>query len=175
MRTDGETWELYIPVSPVPASRPRVGRWGTYYSKNYQLWMRQVDDLLRPLRAAATAVDDDIHVSIHTVCQKPKTGKLKVPVGDWDNYAKAACDAVTRSGLIWLDDRQIVTGAATKRYALGSEAPHTFIRASVSMAGVWLADPLAGLDSEDVYALPPSMRVPLDLLRDPAAEEEELP
>lgn len=165
MRTDGDTWELYIPVSPVPASRPRVGRWGTYYSKPYQVWRRDVDNMLRPLKSAAVPTDENIHVSIHTVCAKPRTGKLAFPIGDWDNYAKAACDAITRSELIWTDDKQIITGAATKRYAIGGEEPHTFIRASLSMGGVWLANPLAGM-GDDVYDLPPSMRVPMELLRD---------
>ena len=165
MRTNGDVWELYIPTSPVPASRPRVGRWGTYYSKTYQTWMRTVDDLLRPLKKNAAPTGEIIHVSIHMACTKPRTGELSHPRGDLDNYVKAACDAVTRSELIWLDDRQVVTEQATKRYAIADEEAHTFIRASLTMAGVWLPDPLRGL-GEDVYDLPPSMRVPLDLLLD---------
>ena len=32
---------------PVPASRPRVTRWGTYYGKNYTRWRKAADDLLK--------------------------------------------------------------------------------------------------------------------------------
>lgn len=164
LRTDGETWEIYLPVPPVPAARPRVGRWGTYYPKTYQRWMAEADQLLRPLAEGAAPSPEDIHVAVHTVALKPKTGKLPAPRGDVDNYAKAALDAITKAQLVWCDDKQLITMQATKRYAVGAETPHTFIRASLSMGGVWLADPLEGGD--DVYDLPPSMRVPLELVED---------
>ena len=165
MRSDGEGWEVYLPVPPVPASRPRVGRWGTYYPKTYQRWMREADDLLRPLAVGVQPTIEDVHVAVHTVAMKPKSGRLPHPRGDVDNYMKAALDAVTKAQLIWVDDKQIVTVQGTKRYALPGEAAHTFIRAGLTLGTIWLSDPLADwADSEDVYALPPSMRVPLDLV-----------
>ena len=33
--------QLIIPLNPVPASRPRVGRWGVHYAKTYATWMKQ--------------------------------------------------------------------------------------------------------------------------------------
>ena len=32
--------EYYIPVAPVPASRPKVARFGTYYSKRHQQYVK---------------------------------------------------------------------------------------------------------------------------------------
>lgn len=148
MRVEGDTWELLIPVSPTPASRPRVGRWGVYYGKPYQLWMKTVDDLLRPLQASARTTRGPVRVRIHNVVRKPKTGKLLYPVGDWDNYAKAACDAVTRAEIIWEDDRQIIDGRAFKRYAEPGEEPHTLI----------LVEQIGDSAGSDVFDLPPSAR-----------------
>lgn len=166
MDSDGETWEIYLPVPPVPAARPRVGRWGTYYPKTYQRWMVAADELLRPLAEGVQPSQEDFHVAVHTVATKPKTGKLPHPRGDTDNYLKGVLDAITKAQLLWSDDKQIVTIQSTKRYAIGGEPSHTFIRASLSMGGVWLADPLEGGD--DVYDLPPSMRVPWDLQEEKA-------
>jgi hypothetical protein len=126
--------------------------------------MAEADQLLRPLAEGASPSQEDIHVAVHTVGLKPKTGKLPHPRGDTDNYAKAALDALTKAQLIWSDDKQIVTMHATKRYAIGGEEAHTFIRASLSMGAVWLADPLEGED--DIYDLPPSMRVPLEMIKE---------
>lgn len=160
LRQDGDVWELYLPLSPVPAARPRVGRWGTYYPKTYQRYMATADDMLLPLAYGTEPTGETVHVAAHFVVAKPRTGKLPDPAADLDNYVKAAYDAVTRAQIIWRDDKQIKTMHASKRYALGGEVPHTFIKASLSMGGIWLPAPLEGI-GEDVYDLPPSMRVPL--------------
>ena len=39
---------LSIPLNPVPASRPRVSKWGTYYPKRYATWKK---DALKHLPA----------------------------------------------------------------------------------------------------------------------------
>ena len=41
----GHQW-LHIPGDPVVAPRPRVSRWGTYYPKKYQQWMKHIHELL---------------------------------------------------------------------------------------------------------------------------------
>ena len=174
MRAFGGGWELYIPVAPVPAARPRVGRWGTYYPKTYQRYMREMDDTLLPLLVGSEPTSNTVHVSVHVVAAKPKAGKLSAPIGDIDNYMKAALDAVTKSQIIWRDDKQIVTAQGTKRYAVPGERPHTLIRVSTNMEDIWIDEPLAGL-GEDVYDLPPSMRVSLDWLREQeAARDDEI-
>lgn len=112
-----------IPLQPVPASRPRVSRWGTYYGKTYKTWMEQAERLVseakRPFGGA-------LHVETEIVCARPKTSARLWPRGDNDNYEKAAFDLLTRKGY-WYDDDQIVTNKTTKRFALTGEAPHTLI------------------------------------------------
>lgn len=49
-----------------------------------------------------------------------------MPIGDVDNYAKAALDAIT-SADIWADDKLVVEMTVRKRYTEGHEQPHTFI------------------------------------------------
>lgn len=167
-REDGDTTEIVLRVPPVPASRPRVSRWGTYYGKRYTKWQQAAAEALRGLRWHQGPEACDFHVAVHSVCHKPPTGRLLRPVGDVDNYIKGPLDAITKAELIWLDDKQIITLQGTKRYALGSESPHTYMKISRTLGGLWL-----GLGvwrpEEDVYALPPEMRVPLDLLQE--AEE----
>lgn len=170
MRNIGGAIELYVPVPPVPAARPRVGRWGTYYPKTYQRYMRDMADVLLPLIINTEPTNESLHVAVHIVAAKPKAGKLPAPIGDIDNYMKAALDAVTKAQLIWRDDKQIITAQGTKRYAAPGEEPHTYIRASEAMNVIWVDFPCAG---EDVYDLPPSMRVSLDWLREQEFERDE--
>lgn len=161
MRTDGDVWELYLPTNPVPAARPKVGRWGTYYPKTYKAFMLEAAALLEPLGLGVTPSPEDFHVAVHCVREMPRSTKLDWPKPDVDNFAKAVLDAVTKAQIIWCDDCQVVTLQTTKRWTLGAEEPHVFVRASHTMGGVWLDDPLAGMD-DDIYMLPQSMRVPLE-------------
>jgi Holliday junction resolvase RusA-like endonuclease len=47
--------------------------------------------------------------------------------GDWDNLAKGVCDALTDSGVIWVDDDQIVDAHVLRRYAWPGEKPSTTV------------------------------------------------
>ena len=40
---------LTLPLTPVPASRPRVTRWGTYYGKRYTQWREEAENLVEVL------------------------------------------------------------------------------------------------------------------------------
>jgi Holliday junction resolvase RusA-like endonuclease len=120
------TLELSIPLSPVPASRPRVTRWGTYYGKRYSTWKK----------AAAFHLPNDpdpyfgtahVAVCLEFIVAKPKTTKRSIPIGDTDNYIKAALDAVTACGAVWKDDDQCTVNVAEKRYAEPGETPRTDI------------------------------------------------
>lgn len=63
---------------------------------------------------------------IEVVCKRPKKPANVMPIGDVDNYAKAALDAIT-SADIWADDKLVVEMTVRKRYTEGHEQPHTFI------------------------------------------------
>lgn len=115
---------LVIPVDPVPASRPRVGRWGTYYGKTYTRWR----DL-----AASRIPTGDLHltgpltVHVAVVKRRPKSTKLDAPKPDIDNFVKAVLDAVTKAGGYWEDDYQIVGLTATKAWAPKGEDGYTVV------------------------------------------------
>lgn len=115
---------LSLYVNPVPASRPRVPRFGKpYYGKKYTAWRKSAEEAFP---AAASPMEGPLHVYCRFAVQKPKTTKRFCPLGDIDNYEKAIFDAVTRAGY-WHDDDQIVYLVSEKRFADPNEAPHTLI------------------------------------------------
>ncbi|KGK67060.1 RusA family crossover junction endodeoxyribonuclease [Xanthomonas citri] len=116
-----------FPIDPVPASRPRVTRWGTYHLKTYKTWLEAAGKYLKGLSHVAgqgIRPDTPLIVVAEFVCRKPKTTKLLTPKGDIDNYLKAPLDAITHAGL-WGDDKWITTVVATKRFQEPGEEPHT--------------------------------------------------
>jgi len=110
---------------PVPASRPKVTRWGVYYGKRYTVWRKEA----YPAAAAydGTPTDKPVVVLVEAVMTKPKTGKLQTPRGDIDNYVKGPLDAMTAGKRFWKDDTQVVGLKAFKRYAEDGEVPGFFV------------------------------------------------
>lgn len=113
-----------IPGKPVPASRPRVTRWGTYYAKTYKNWREAAHSALEEVK---TKFSGQIAVLTQVVAPRPKTTKRSYPNGDIDNYEKAAWDAVTKCSSAWDDDDQITVALTTKRYAEGDEDTGIFL------------------------------------------------
>lgn len=111
-------------VNPVPASRPRVTRWGTYYSPRYKNWKTAVAGALVTIGRPFTC---PVVVVVEHIVQKPKTTERAWPIGDIDNYEKATLDAVTQSERLWADDDQVVAMVSTKRYATPNETPGTYV------------------------------------------------
>lgn len=130
------TVELTVPVPPVPASRPRVTRWGTYYLKTYKAY-REASDAAIP-KSSQPALTGNLRVTIEFACKKPKTTKRSNPLGDIDNHIKAILDSVvghkaTKKRTCGLkgyieDDMQITELSALKRWAFPQEEPHTRIK-----------------------------------------------
>lgn len=115
---------IRIDLPPVPASRPRVSKFGTYYAATYKNWKKAALGFfpkdLQPLLGS-------LWVDLEIVCTRPKKPTGPIPTGDIDNYTKAALDAVNDAG-VWGDDRQVTTLFVKKRYAHLGEEPHTLIR-----------------------------------------------
>jgi Holliday junction resolvase RusA-like endonuclease len=120
---------FFIPVPPVPASRPRVTRWGTYYGKTYKEWMKAAALWLekKEFNVSRDYFTGELFVRLSHVIQKARTSKREWPRGDVDNYAKATLDAITKAEIMWHDDDQVVSLVTSKRYAVLGDVPGTLV------------------------------------------------
>lgn len=111
------TFKLFIPVKPVPASRPRISRYGNYYPKGYTDFRKLVYKFLHAFKSKHKANPDaEFKVTLEVICKKPKKPSNNYPRGDVDNYAKAYLDSITYAQIAWGDDIQIVDLHVSKRY-----------------------------------------------------------
>lgn len=116
------TFNLFLPVRPVPASRPRVTRFGTYFSKNYEDFRNECFTFLSKIKKQFPQKDSLYHVEIEFICRKPSKPANIYPIGDVDNFLKGPLDALTKVGMFWNDDVQVVDLRGTKRYQRAGEA-----------------------------------------------------
>lgn len=116
------TFKLTIPVKPVPASRPRVTRWGTYFSKTYTDFRNDLYKHLAKIKHKHPAKEKVAYkVEINFICKRPKNPSNEYPVGDVDNYLKGPLDGLTKAEMFWKDDIQVISLTGTKRYAKANE------------------------------------------------------
>lgn len=115
------TLEVSFPLNPIPASRPRVTRWGVYYGKTYTQWRKDADKLIKE---ALTTIDVPCVVVIEQIVKKAKSSKRDYPRGDVDNFAKAPTDLLTTKNY-WKDDDQILNLFSSKRFVEKDEEPRT--------------------------------------------------
>ena len=117
MITISKIIKFFIPVRPVPASRPRISRFGSYYSKGYTEFRKDAYKFLKTIRDKYPPVGGvGFRIDCEVVCRKPKRPSNKYPRGDNDNYEKGIYDAITYAGMVWEDDIQIVENYTHKRY-----------------------------------------------------------
>lgn len=111
-----DAWMVFVPIDPVPASRPRVSRWsGVYYGKRYSNFRKLVGDALSCVDLPKEfPLEGPLHVDVEFRVLKPKSSKREFPRGDVDNYFKTL-DSFT--GVVWVDDDQIVSSAMKKVYS----------------------------------------------------------
>lgn len=115
-----------VPLSPVPASRPRVARNGAvYYTKTYSRYYRDLQAFLRSVPLPATSFAGRIAISVEIVQPPFKTVSREFSRSDLDNLVKPILDAITKTEKVWDDDSQIVYLQAFKRFARSTEKPHT--------------------------------------------------
>jgi len=107
--------ELTFPVSPVAASRPRVGRHGSYYTGAYKRFREEGSKVVSEMLKGFTPFDDVLMVDIKCYCKRPKTTKLPFPKSDVDNLAKAVMDLMNKK--LWIDDSQIIGLYVSKNWA----------------------------------------------------------
>lgn len=109
-----DTVVLHLPIAPVPASRPRVSKWGTYYGKTYSAFRKEAAKVI-DAELENDPLEGGLEVSLWFFCKKPKTTRREEPRGDVDNYIKAILDSC--NGKVWVDDDQILRLNAQKRWA----------------------------------------------------------
>jgi Holliday junction resolvase RusA-like endonuclease len=127
-----------LPLSPLPAPRPRVTSKGwTYYPRRYKEW-REAAAALFPEVLAELGLDEPLDgaltVSVDFAVTRPKKTKLPYPKPDLDNYLKSVLDVGTAAGL-WIDDHRIIHLEAAKRWAPHGE--QGYIDIIVKRLGEW--------------------------------------
>lgn len=109
-------------IVPVPAARPRVSRWGTYYPKKYNEFRKEFALLLEEAELPEPRTTP-CEVYLEFVCPRPANPANPFPMGDTDNYIKSVLDSA--QGKVWFaDDKQVVKITGFKRYAAKGEQPH---------------------------------------------------
>lgn len=113
---DGENYRrVELALKPVPAGRPRLSKWGVYYSKTYTTYRNEarehVGDWGEPLVGSIIAVLD-------VRFPKPKTKATNhYPLPDVDNLAKSFLDVIVENKTVIQDDKLIIGAWLNKRYA----------------------------------------------------------
>ena len=110
-------------INPVPASRPRVSRWSTYYPKKYTKFKQDMEALTSELDTTLSEklvrVEIDFMIKIPVSWSKKKKQELNNTYcsnnSDIDNYIKAILDSL--NGVFFIDDRQVVEIFARKIYS----------------------------------------------------------
>lgn len=112
-------FHIHLPLNPVPASRPRVTRWGVHYGKRHEAFRSQAKALLEDMRDSGTLpsplMGGRLIAWVHFQVQRPKVTKLELPRGDVDNYAKLLFDCCSK--FIYEDDVQIEVMSVKKSFA----------------------------------------------------------
>lgn len=116
--------KLRYNIAPVPASRPRVARWGVYYGKNYTKFRKQMERLVRAGKQYLLVgnLKAELTFAIGVPASYSKNKKQQALSGVWsnarmdlDNLEKAVYDSLT--GHIYRDDSQIVEQTSRKIWA----------------------------------------------------------
>lgn len=101
-------------VAPVPASRPRVTRWSTYFPKKYTQYREAMG--IATANICFTPFECNLYAQVDFYIQIPKSWSKKKRLAkqgtycdnnaDIDNYCKSILDSL--NGVYYKDDSQIV-------------------------------------------------------------------
>jgi Holliday junction resolvase RusA-like endonuclease len=125
-----------LPGEPVPQPRPRVTTRGgfaqAYTPRKHPVKPYREAIALAARLSGVKPSSGDVAIGIEFVFARPPSHYTKSglssaakprPRPDWDNLAKAVCDALL--GIAFVDDSQVVRANVSKRYAARGESPYT--------------------------------------------------
>lgn len=113
---------MRIPVTPVPASRPRVPRFGRpFYVGRYKTFRAEMDQWI-DTQPPGDILECPLSATVEFACRTPANPANPYPIGDIDNYLKAIWDSL-QGRLYFADDKQIHIVHAIKRFC-GEQQPH---------------------------------------------------
>jgi len=116
---------FFLPVAPVPKSRPRFTRTGRAYTPPKTREAERAYRILLGPHAPREPLSGAVSVEATFVLPKPKSyakrfyGQEHVRKPDLDNFVKLLLD--TMNGTFWHDDSQIAALEASKRYQAEGE------------------------------------------------------
>ena len=110
-------------INPVPASRPRVSRWSTYYPKKYTKFKKDMEALTSEMETTPSEKLVSVELEFGIMIQKSWSKKKREELNntycsnnsDIDNYIKAILDSL--NGIVYIDDKQVVELFAKKIYS----------------------------------------------------------
>ena len=130
---------LVLNIQPVPASRPRVTRYGTYYLKTYKAYKDAAHEAI-PVCTEQT-LTCELGATVEFICHRPKKITLVSPRGDIDNHLKAIFDAIVGMAATskvkcklkkYIGDDELISAVdARMRYAEPDEEPCTIITVGI--------------------------------------------
>ena len=110
--------ELYLPITPQPKLRPRMGPHGAYTPSKTKKAEQDLRTLISKELPHDFVMSTDEALELKVVFQipSPKGCKRTFPSvrPDLDNYLKLLMDAM--NGLVWKDDAQVCYVSAFKTY-----------------------------------------------------------
>jgi Holliday junction resolvase RusA-like endonuclease len=115
---DLKTYEIFIPIEPVPKGRPRFTRFGhTYNPPKTRIYEQNVSLFLKS-KFKDNPLENAVWLEITFMLPVLKTKKRLLPTvkPDVDNLSKAILDSA--NGILWTDDKLIISMLAKKIYAI---------------------------------------------------------
>lgn len=120
-------YRVTIPGEPVPKARPRLGRNGRTYTPAKTLaWERAAAWSIRQ-SIPESGLNESLELVVDVYCSRPKAHskrrrlarEIKPTKPDADNYGKAVCDALEKSGVIVNDSR--IWSLTVRKWWTGSQ------------------------------------------------------
>ena len=114
-------YNIWYPVRPLPAPRPRVTKRGAYNPPIYTKWKRELS--LIASTKIKKPIENEVFIKIEFFYEIPKSwSKKKKELARWhkskpdiDNLIKSVLDGL--NGIAYTDDAQVVMIQARKQYA----------------------------------------------------------